>query len=379
MQNHALLFDDFVRVPITEGIKYAGSKLKLLPHILDMSKKTEAKSIFDGFSGSTRVSQAFSQLGYRVISNDIAQWSKTLATCYLENSRDPDSYLPLIEHLNSLPPEDGWFTENYGGDVHSDRVDNAVQTDGTKKPWQRKNTRKLDAVRREIDALNLDEVTKSVALTSLILALDKVDNTLGHFVSYLKEWSPRSFKDMELRVPRLWKNCNENTVLCGDIFDVLSGVEADLAYYDPPYGSSNYKMPPSRVRYASYYHLWTTICRNDRPSVFGKSFRREDTSDTLAASVFEEFRRNRYGKLIAVEAIERLLKATPCRWILLSYSSGGKTVSEELHEALKNNGSIVDVMKVDYRKNVMSAMKWTNEWLREAEEPNREFLFLIEK
>lgn len=30
------LFDDVINVPRTEGIKYAGSKLKLLPHILQL-------------------------------------------------------------------------------------------------------------------------------------------------------------------------------------------------------------------------------------------------------------------------------------------------------------------------------------------------------
>ena len=51
---------------------------------------------------------------------------------------------------------------------------------------KRKNTRKLDAVRDEIEKLKLDEVTEAVALTSLILALDKVDSTLGHFVFLLE-------------------------------------------------------------------------------------------------------------------------------------------------------------------------------------------------
>jgi adenine-specific DNA methylase len=48
----------------------------------------------------------------------------------------------------------------------------------------------------------------------------------------------------------------------------------DLAYFDPPYGSNNEKRPPSRVRYAAYYHLWTSICRFDRPILFGKAQRR---------------------------------------------------------------------------------------------------------
>lgn len=379
MQNQSLLFNDFAPVSPTEGIKYAGSKLKLISHILELARKTGAKSVFDGFSGSTRVGQAFAKSGYRVVSNDISEWSKIFGICYLKNLKNPKEYKPLIDHLNSLPPEDGWFAENYGGDVQSGDCANAVQSDGTKKPWQRKNTRKLDAIRREIDVLNLDEVSKSVALTSLILALDEVDSTLGHFVSYLKNWSARSFGDLELKVPQIWENKSENSVLCGDVFDALSGIDADLAYYDPPYGSNNEKMPPSRVRYASYYHLWKTVCKNDRPALFGKSLRRKDTSDKVAVSVFEEFRRNGSGRFIFMESIERLLKETPCEWILLSYSSGGSSVAGELNEVIQNSGDLVETVSVDYRKNVMSAMKWTNEWLRESKEPNREFLFLIRK
>ena len=46
---------------------------------------------------------------------------------------------------------------------------------------------------------------------------------------------------------------------------------------------------------------------------------------------------------------------------------------------MRGNGKILEVVELDYKKNVMAGMKWTNEWLREAERPNREFLFLIEK
>ena len=33
----------------TEGIKYAGSKLKLLPHILRLAQKVQPQTVFDGF------------------------------------------------------------------------------------------------------------------------------------------------------------------------------------------------------------------------------------------------------------------------------------------------------------------------------------------
>ena len=100
-------------------------------------------------------------------------------------------------------------------------------------------------------------------------------------------------------------------------------ISVDLTYFDPPYGSNNEKMPPSRVRYASYYHVWTSVICADKPALFGKANRRRDTSDTVAASVFEAFRRNDEGRFIAVEAIENLIAATRARWIILSYSSGG--------------------------------------------------------
>jgi adenine-specific DNA-methyltransferase len=180
-------------------------------------------------------------------------------------------------------------------------------------------------------------------------------------------------------VPRVFVNDRTNQVYRRDIFDLVLDIQVDLAYYDPPYGSNNDKMPPSRVRYSSYYHLWTTICLNDKPELFGKAKRRKDTSDTISASIFEEFRKNDNGSFIAVEAIERLIRLSAAKWIILSYSSGGRATAEELNDVLRNNGNILDVIEVDYKKNVMSGMKWTNQWVRDSQKPNREFLFLIEK
>lgn len=360
----------------TEGIKYAGSKLKLIPHILQLIKRVNARTVLDGFSGTTRVSQALAKHGYRVVCNDVAVWSQVFATCYLLNQKSPKEYQPLIDHLNAVSPIDGWFTEHYGGEPNGG---SSVQLDGLKRPFQIHNTRKLDAIRQEIENLSLGKIEKAVALTSLMLALDQVDSTLGHFVSYLNEWSPRSYKCLTLKVPSLFTTLQEHAVFRKDIFDLVPQVSVDLAYYDPPYGSNNEKMPPSRVRYASYYHFWTSVCLFDQPGLFGNAKRRKDTSDQVAASVFEEFRKSDNGRLVAVEAIEKLLKLTQARWIVLSYSSGGRATADELNEVLHRNGTVTEVVELDHKRNVMAGMKWTNEWLRDAEEPNREFLFLIEK
>lgn len=356
-------------VPETEGIKYAGSKLKILPYIFDVISDLPVTTVLDGFSGSTRVSQAFAKKGLSVTANDTAVWSATFATAYLLNKKSKREFAELIEHLNSLKGYHGWFSENYGGLPESD----------AKRPFQMKNAMRLDAIRDEIEKLGLSGTDKAVALTSLIYALDSVDSTLGHYCAYLSEWSPRSYHDMVLKVPGLFESAGNHSVVRGDIFSLLKKKRHyDLAYFDPPYGSNNDKMPPSRVRYGSYYHIWTTVINNDRPALFGKANRREDSRDSVAASVFEEFRKSEDGKFIAMEAIARMIRQTDARYVLLSYSSGGRATKQELFDILQSNGRLLRTVEIDYKSNVMATMRWTNEWVNSTDR-TKEYLFLIEK
>ena len=355
-------------IPPTEGIKYAGSKLKIIPFIIKIiSELPELKTILDGFTGTTRIAQAFAQCGYDTTANDTAVWSETFANCYLKSSKSDAFYQEIIDQLNDLKGYDGWFTEKYGGTVSD-----------TKKPFQIHNTRKLDAIRDGIEKLNLDAVDKSVILTSLIYALDEVDSTLGHYVSYLSKWSPRSFHMMKMKLPKRFKVISKNTVIRSDVFRTIEKNFYDLAYFDPPYGSNNEKMPPSRIRYNSYYHIWTTVILNDRPKLFGKANRREDTKDNVNPSVFEEYRKDKDGCSFAMKALDRLVKSTNAHYLLLSYSSGGRATKQELLDIIASNGKLMRMIEIDYKKNVMANMRWTNAWIN-TNEKYKEYLFLIEK
>ena len=361
----------------TQGIKYTGSKREILPVLLELIKPLNVKTVLDGFSGTTRVSQALKQSGYTIYANDIADWSKVFGECYLLNRKPASYYLPLINHLNNLPGKYGWFSENYGGEPNGG---SAIQKDGRKRIWQLHNTKKLDAIREEIDKITKDEIEKSVLLTSLIIAMDKVDSSVGHQVSYLKKWVPRAYNTMKMEVPRLIIDDKQHQVYQKDIFDLINDVKVDLAYYDPPYGSSNELMPPSRVRYASYYHIWKTICLNDKPKLVGVANRREDVSDTISGSVFEEFRKNDKGQYIVIEAIERLIKNTPAKYVVLSYNNNGRATFQSIKDILKNLKKKISIIEMDYKKNVMATItRTTNEWTNDTNGKNKEYLFLIHK
>ncbi len=352
----------------TEGIKYTGSKKRIIPYILQLMGELEnINSVLDGFSGTTRVSQALAQSGYNTTANDISAWSEVFGQCYLLADKPDAYYQEIIDHLNALPGEDGWFSEHYGASEPE-----------AKRPFQLKNSRKLDAIREEIEGFGLATTDKAVLLTSLILALDKVDSTIGHFAAYLTKWSPRSHNDLKLKLPRRFPLTGENRVVRDDIFNTIARSEFDLAYFDPPYGSNNEKMPPSRVRYAAYYHLWTSVVQYDKPPVFGAANRREDSRDAVSASVFEEFRKDENEQFIAMKAIERLITETKAHYILLSYSSGGRANKAELHDILESAGKLLKSIEIDHRLNVMSQMRWSNEWVTEKE-AHKEYLFLLEK
>jgi len=112
--------------------------------------------------------------------------------------------------------------------------------------------------------------------------------------------------------------------------------------------------------------------------LWGEANRRNDSRDQLSASVFEEFRKDKNGSFIAMQALRSLMQKTKSRYILLSYSSGGRATKQELSDIIKESGKLLKVIEIDYKKNVMGNMRWTNEWVNNNDK-HYEYLFLMEK
>lgn len=353
-----------------ESIRYSGSKYKIIPKIQEAIDGLSITKAVDAFSGSTRVSQFFKHCGYNTVSNDMAVYSKILADCYLCAKRPHSYYQEIVDHLNSLPGKDGWYSQNYGGLA---TTESSVQSDGLKRPFQMHNMNKLDSIRQEIDRLYPEDcIDKSVLLTSTLLALDKVCNDMGHQASYLKDWAKKTYNIMHLEVPSYIPDDLQHEVFCGDVFDL--SVDADLYYFDPPYGTSNDKTKTTRVRYFSYYHIWTTICKNDNPKLVGASKRRYDVSSDSIPGAISEFENIKEKNVQA--SFNKLFKKFNNNYVLVSYSNRSRVKIDDLIDIMSDYYTMKKIVKIEHAPNSQTFAVVHGKTKNEVKEDNFEYLLL---
>jgi len=302
-------------------IKYLGSKRLLLPYIEGtVAALPAARSVCDLFAGTTRVGQALKRMALFVISNDTAAYSEVFGRCYIgadADGIDVSEVQEILDELASLPPKEGYFTETF-----------CVRS----RFFQPGNGMRIDAIRDGIDEMHLEEPMRSIVLTSLIEAADRVDSTTGLQMAYLKEWAPRSYQDLELRVPEMTPGTGE--VHCEDANELVRRLpEVDLLYLDPPYNQHSY---------FSNYHIWETLVRNDEPEVYGKACKRIDCRTT----------KSRYNsRKECFKALADVVRTARARYILVSFSDEGFVASEDLEALLGERGEVVR-LDIPYKRYV---------------------------
>lgn len=154
--------------------RYLGSKQKMLPFINEVVEKhtKNVNIIADIFGGTGVVADLFNRQGKQIIVNDILFSNfVSYVTWFGNDNVDLSKVKYEIDRLNNLKGIKGYVT-----DVFGDRYFSA------------KNAQKIDAIREEIDYLsNLNDRERSCIMTSLLYAMDKVANTVGHFDAYRKK------------------------------------------------------------------------------------------------------------------------------------------------------------------------------------------------
>lgn len=348
----------------TFGVKYIGSKAALIPQILACIP-TSVCSAIDVFTGTTRVAQAFKAKGWTVQSSDLSWASASYSGTWIENEGDNTHLQGRIDSLNKLEGVEGWLTKNY--------CDAKGADDAIVRVWQPKNGKRADAIRDKIEEWwTSGEITnweKDTLVTSLILALDKVDNTVGVQQAYLKTWCARSHNDLHLELPkRIVGKKGKHHV--GDCL-TLNYEPADLAYIDPPYSTHSY---------STYYHIWDSIAEWDKPDVGLKTNRRVDRIS--GHSNFDDSMSSRWNnKRSALAAFEKLIDRLPVKWVLVSYNNESLVEIEKLEALFKKYPKVITT-KVDYKRNIMSQIGNAAKDKPEETEfktDNVEYLFLIQK
>ncbi len=289
-------------------IKYLGSKRTLVPALGRMATATGAVTAIDLFTGTTRVAQEFKRRGLWVLASDIATYSEILAQCYIETdarSVDVDELSDTLRVLEALPGRHGYFTRTFCEEARF---------------FQPKNGERVDAIR---DALQdyRDSAMFPILMTSLLEAADRVDSTTGVQMAYLKEWAPRAYNDLHLRVPAILAGTGQ--AVRADARQIVSQLpHVDLMYLDPPY---------NQHRYFTNYHIWETLVRWDNPPAYGVARKRLDSREVETKSVF-----NRRREMPA--AFATLLMRADADVLIVSYNDESWITAAQMMRALREAG-----------------------------------------
>jgi len=293
-------------------IKYIGSKRRLVPALGELCRLSGASTALDLFCGTTRVAQEFKRHGLFVTAVDSARYSEVLAQCYVAtdaDSVDPGELSTALQDLSALEGVDGYFTETF---CRQSRF------------FQPHNGMRIDAIRQAIEDDYLGTDLYPLLLTSLMEAADRVDSTTGVQMAYVKQWAPRSFNDLELRVPKVLTGGGR--AIRGDATALAATLGPfDLAYLDPPY---------NQHRYFSNYHIWETLIAWDAPEHYGVACKRIDVRDDSTRSVFNSRHR-------MPVALKQCIADVDARVLVLSYNDESWIGLEELREACGVHGEVV--------------------------------------
>ena len=289
-------------------IKYLGSKRNLVPALGRIASATGANSALDLFSGTTRVAQEFKRRGIFTTACDLASYSYQLARTYIETDANTVDIAALRNHLeamSALKGKEGYFTETFCRQARF---------------FQPHNGRRIDACRDYLVDLQ-DDPLFPILLTSLMEAADRVDSTTGVQMAYLKKWAPRSYNQLELRLPQLLPG--KGHAFQGDALKLVDQVpKADLAYLDPPY---------NQHRYFTNYHIWETLVRWDSPEAYGVARKRIDARGDQHRSVFN-------SKRTMAQSFFSLLGRVRAQTIVVSYNDESWIGEDEMVSAILEAG-----------------------------------------
>ncbi len=326
-------------------LTYIGNKRKLLDFIEQavISCKDELGRdkvvMLDAFAGSGVVSRLFKKHSSHLISNDLERYAEIVGQCYLANRSEVDfkEIEDTISHLNALP-ESGHVGAIEA--LYSPRDENDIQP-GERAFYTPANARIIDSMRSCIASYR--PALQPFLLAPLLYAASVNANTSGVFKGFHKDRHTglgkfggtgadalqRIMAPISLKPPVFSRFECEWEMRRSDANDLVADVEADIAYFDPPY---------NQHPYGSNYFMLNVIAEQSWPT---------DVSEV--SGIPTDWNKSAYNKKGAVsDALERLIRDTKAKFILISYNNEGFVSPEEFRTIIERHATLVEVRTQDH-------------------------------
>ena len=335
-------------------MRYLGSKDSLAYRIVDLLREKgllQNKYTFcDGFCGMGAVADAVKNTYNKIIINDslkcasVFTHARLIANgCTFEKlGFDPFCFLNECNEFR-----EGFIYQNYSPGA-SERM-----------YFSKENAGRIDFFREIIEKwYESDKITNNefaYLLACLLESVSGISNTAGVYGAFLKHWDKRALKPIIFNridsSPGIAKNIE---VLNSRIEDIISDIDCDILYLDPPY---------TQNQYGTQYHLLETLILNDNP-ILSKI-----TGSCPTTSMRSQWSKNYYAHVL----FDKIIAGTKAKYVILSYNNDGFMSKDFIETTMKRygieNSYICEI--IDYKK--------YNNFKCQGADGHFEYLFFIEK
>lgn len=335
-------------------MRYLGSKEALTDSIkalLQNHNLLQKKLVFfDAFCGMGSVADSLKSIFNHIIVNDSLKCSMIFTRGRLYANRCTfeklgfDPFVFLNKNSNTLH---GFFYQNYS-------------LGGSKRMYfSAENAGRIDYFRMKIEEwkeqCQISEEEYVYLLACLLESVSDVSNTAGVYGAFLKHWDKRALKSI------VFSRIDSNDGICqtvesknDKIENIISDVECDILYLDPPY---------TQNQYGTQYHLLETLILNDNPPISRVTGSRPTTP-----------MRSNWSKMYQAHILfEKVVAETRASYVVLSYNNDGFMSKDYIEKTLKRFGieETYDSITIDYKKYNNTKCHGSN--------GHQEYLFFIQK
>lgn len=324
-------------------MRFIGNKENLVEKIYQIlqKKNISGTSLFDFFAGTTNVGQFFKKKGYQVFSSDLLYFSFVLQKACIENNEVPNfekllpkikiknnslfanSLMQVVDYLNTIPLQEGFIFQNYTPEGTKD-------LDIPRMYFSNENGKIIDTIRQQIenwkDESLLSENEYYILLACLIETVPFYANISGVYAAFQKIWDARAVKKLTLRPIEIIISSKENKVFNQNSVELISKIQTDILYLDPPY---------NQRQYAPNYHLLETIAKYDNPSIKGVSGMRN----------YEHQKSQFCNAETGLKELYNIAKNANYKYLVLSYNSEGIMPQDKISSIL---GSFAELELVEF-------------------------------